>query len=108
MANSVLIRYVGCKVLPTLREYTFQVKSGADEACEYKLTIANDAFNSRRARFQDAPDICAHRVQRELDASSNHPQKMRLAISDADLEEYRSAHSPKPRIGGSFKPPSKP
>lgn len=106
MANAVMIRYVGFRTTSNLREYTFLVKEGADEACEYKLTIPNAAFLSHRARYQDAPDICAQRVQRELDSSGSHPVNTHCAITEGELEAYRSAHSPKPRMGGMYKPPS--
>ena len=104
MASSIQIQYVGFKAKASLREYTFMVKNGAEEACEFKLTIANDAFLTHRVRYQDGPDICAHRVQRELDAMNQQPQKTRCAISDTELEEYRSAHSPKTRPGAMYKP----
>lgn len=104
MASSIQIQYVGFKARATLREYTFMVKAGADEPCEFKLTIANEAFLAHRVRYQDAPDICAHRVQRELDAMNQQPQKTRCAISDAEIEDYRAAHSPKSRPGGMYKP----
>lgn len=107
MANATLIQYVGFKAKPTLREYTFVVKTGPEDSCEFKLTIANDAFLSRRVRYQDAPDICAHRIQRELDATLKQPQKMRCAITDAELESYRAAHSPKAR-GAMYKPSREP
>ena len=97
MSNGIQIQYVGFKAKSRLREYTFLVKEGADEGCQFKLTIANNAFLSRRARYQDGPDICSHRIQRELDAN-NKLLKTRCAITDADLEEYRAAHSPRPRL----------
>ena len=103
MTNALSVQYVGFEAKPKLREYTFRVKEGADEAREFKLTILNEAFLARRARYQDAPDICAHRLQRELDASTNHPEKNRWAISDVELEEYRAAHSSRSLYGRSPK-----
>ena len=99
MGNAIHIQYVGFKTKSRLREYTFLVHEGQDEAREFKLTIPNAAFLSRRARYQDGPDICSHRVQREMDANNKHPLKTRCAITDAELEEYRVAHFPKYRPG---------
>ena len=104
MSNEILVRYVGFEAKARLREYTFLVKDGSDEPREFKLTIANEAFLAHRVRYQDAPDICAHRLQRELAASDNHPAHARCAISEAELEEYRVAHSPKPKSGLMYKP----
>lgn len=99
MSNAISVQYVGFESKVKLREYTFRVKEGADEAREFTLTILNEAFIARRARYQDAPDICSHRLQRELDASTNHPDKNHWAISDVELEEYRAAHSSKSLSG---------
>jgi hypothetical protein len=105
MSNAINVQYVGFEVKTKLREYTFRVKEGADEPREYTLTIPNEAFLARRARYQDAPEICSHRLQRELDASTNHPPKSHWTISDVELEEYRVAHSPKSGPRGMYKPP---
>lgn len=105
MSNAINVQYVGFEAKPRAREYTFRVKEGADDAKEYTLTISNDAFLTRRARYQDAPEICAHRLQRELDASTNRPEKTHWAISDVELEEYRVAHSPRSSARGMYKPP---
>jgi len=105
--NGLHIRYVGFRARPKLREYMFQVRMGSDAVCEFHLTITNEAFLSRRVRYQDAPDICAHRVLREMDVTldgSRRP-KMLCAISEAEIEEYRVAHSPKPKGGAVFKSP---
>lgn len=103
MNSTINVQYVGFEAKLKLREYTFRVKEGADEPREFKLTILNEAFLSRRARYQDAPDICAHRLQRELDASTNHPQKDHWSISDVELDEYRVAHSGKSLSGRSHR-----
>jgi len=108
MASSIQIQYVGFKAKATLREYTFLVKTGPEDACEFKLTIANDAFLSHRVRYQDGPDICAHRVQRELDVMIEPLQKTRCVITDVELADYRAAHSPKPKRGVMYKPSREP
>jgi hypothetical protein len=103
MNNAIHVQYVGFQARPKVREYTFLVKDGEADAREFKLTIANEAFLSQRARYQDAPDICAHRLQRELDASDNHPAHTHCTISDAELEEYRLAHNPKAKPSSLYK-----
>ena len=80
------------------REYTFEVQASKEEPREFTLTIANDAFTGR-VRFQDAPEICALKLRRELAAEeadpSKTPVKARFRISEAEIEEYRLAHSPR-------------
>ena len=104
MGSAIHIQYVSFRAKPKLREYTFLVKDGPEEVSEFKLTIANDAFLTRRVRYQDGPDICAHRVQRELDANINPAPKTLCAITDSELEEYRLAHYPKSKPGAMYKP----
>jgi hypothetical protein len=92
----VLVQYVGFTTKGASREYTFSVLDAQKESREFRITIANEAFNSRRARFQDGPDICSHRLQRELANGAESPQDSKYEITDADLEDYRVAHNPKP------------
>jgi hypothetical protein len=99
----VQVQYVGFTTNGASREYTFTVLDAQKEAREFTITIANDAFNSRRARFQDGPDICSHRLQRELANGAESLLEAKYEITDADLEDYRVAHSPKPGHRG-FKP----
>ena len=95
MSDSPIIQYVGFKVTLLVREYTFNVRE-AGAAREFILNIANEAFISRRARYQDAPAICALRLSAELAAHSNHPQESRFAITASELDSYRQSHGPKP------------
>jgi hypothetical protein len=62
---------------------------------EFTLTIAHEAFDAHRARFQDAPDICSLKLHRELAAAENHPLKTHFRLTDSELDDYRVAHSPK-------------
>ncbi len=95
MSASVLIQYVGFKAKALLREYSFLVREAANEPREFTLTIVNEAFDSHRVRYQDAPDICSLKLHRELAASADHPPKTHYRISETELDDYRVAHSPK-------------
>jgi len=94
MSGSILVQYVGFRTNAESREYTFNVR-GDGEDREFTLNIANEAFVSHRARYQDAPAICAERLQAELAAHENHPIETQYVISAAVLETYRAARSPK-------------
>jgi hypothetical protein len=92
--SSIIVQYIGFQVKQLTREYTFNVR-GAGEDREFTLNIANEAFVSHRASYQDAPGICSQRLQAELAAHSNHPLETQYAISSAELDTYRESRSPK-------------
>ncbi len=95
MSDNLIVQFVGYEVNPIEREYRFSVRESKSEAREFTLTIANAAFDCRRARFQDAPDICSLRLHRELAADGNHPANTHFQITDQELDDYRGPHSPK-------------
>jgi hypothetical protein len=94
MSGSILVQYVGFRTNTLSREYTFTVR-GDGEDREFTLNIANEAFIAHRASYQDAPAICAERLQAELAAHENHPLETQYVITSAELETYRAARSPK-------------
>ena len=57
--------YVGFETTREGREYTLRVSDGV-AARLFVLLITHEAFASRAARFQDAPDLCFGKLQREL------------------------------------------
>jgi hypothetical protein len=95
MSDSLIVQFVGYEVGPLVREYTFTVRESKSDPREFTLTIPNAAFDCRRARFQDAPDICSLRLRRELAADANHPANTHFQITDEELDDYRGHHSPK-------------
>ncbi len=95
MSDVIIVEYCGFEAKTLVREYTFRVREAAVEPREYTLTIPNEAFDSHRARYQDAPDICSVRLRQELAAGANHPLKTHYRISDAELDDYCTAHRPK-------------
>jgi hypothetical protein len=90
------VEYVGFTSRGAAREYTLRVRPPAGEPHDFTLAIPNEAFPARRVRYQDAPEICFLKLQRELAACAEGLPSLRLDVSDADLEAYRLAHSPKP------------
>lgn len=91
MSNNILVQYVGFEAKPLVREYTFSVRE-AGEQREFTLTIANEAFDSHRARYQDAPGICSSKLRRELASHDNRPPKNHFRITDMELQDYQDAH----------------
>lgn len=94
MSDGLLVQYVGFEAKPLAREYSFNVREGGADR-KFTLNIANAAFTSRRARYQDAPGICAVRLYAELTAFSNRPPETQFDITDAELDNYRGSRSPK-------------
>ena len=95
MSDRVVVQYVGFESKGAVREYAFTVRGTDGAFSEYFVTIANDAFVAHRVRYQDAPEICSLRLHREFAAGSDHPPSTRLSVTDAELADYKEAHTPK-------------
>src|SRR5271163_2541036 len=94
MIPSAVVQYVGFQAKLLVREYTFSVREGAEQR-EFTLSIENEAFASRRARFQDGPNICSLRLRTEL-AGAPLVAPLHYKITTAELDDFRETHSPKP------------
>lgn len=92
--SAIIVQYIGFEAKPLTREYTFNVREAGQER-EFRLNIANEAFVSHRASYQDAPGICALRLQVELATYSNHPPLTQYDISGTELDSYKQARLPK-------------
>jgi hypothetical protein len=103
MTENVNVQYVGFKAKALVREYSFIVRRALNETSEFTLTIGNEAFGSRRVRFQDAPEICSLRLRRELAVFGDQPPQAHYCISETDLDDYRGSHTPSAR-GYPYKP----
>jgi hypothetical protein len=95
MSDSRIVQFVGYEVRELAREYTFTVREDSSEPRQFTLSIENAAFDGRRARFQDAPDICSLRLRKELSANPNPSGGTHFQITDEELDDYRGRHSPK-------------
>jgi hypothetical protein len=94
--SATRVEYVGFTTKGKVREYTLRVKQAAGEFCDFTLSIPNEAFLGHLLRYQDAPDICFLKLQKELAAIEGTMPASCLKVSDADLAEYRTAHAPTP------------
>lgn len=99
MSTGIVVKYVGFESKALLREYTFIVDESGGDSREFTLTIANEAFVSHRARYQDGPDICSLRLHREFAAHANHPEKTQFCVTDEELADYHEARKPKSTLG---------
>jgi hypothetical protein len=89
VSEKIILQYVGFQVKASGREYTFNAREVSSEPRAYTVSIENEAFASRRARYQDAPDICSIKLKREFATYANHPPKTHYKISHVELDEYR-------------------
>jgi hypothetical protein len=83
---------MGFKTTPDGREYTLRVDGSGDPRF-FTVVIAHAVFASRQARFQDAPDLCFAKLQRELTANAELPQGSQVVVTTADLADYREAQN---------------
>jgi hypothetical protein len=84
------IRYMGFECTSAGRSYSLRVDGGGDPRL-FTVTIPNEAFESRKARFQDAPELCFARLQRELLSNADLPDGLAFVITPAEIDEYRDA-----------------
>jgi hypothetical protein len=90
-AHPATVRYVGFRSTARGREYTLRV-SDMQSSREFVLLITHQAFASREARFQDAPDVCSAKLRRELAADPSLQSSGCIAVTARDLLDYRDAH----------------
>jgi len=96
VASPAQVEYVGFAAKGAAREYTLRLRRTAADPLDFTLVIPNEAFLSHRVRYQDAPDVCFLKLQRELLACADGLPARRLGVTDAELQEYRENHAPKP------------
>jgi hypothetical protein len=101
VSDEIVLQYVGFQTKGPNREYAFSVRGIGGASSEYFVTIANDAFLAHRVRYQDAPDICSLRLHREFAAQADHASSSRFCVTDAELADYKAAHTPKAKSGAS-------
>ena len=90
------VEYLGFTVNEATREYRLRARQPGGEFHAFTLAISNEAFLAHRVRYQDAPDICFLKLQRELIACGDTLPALHHDVTDAELEDYRAAHAPKP------------
>src|SRR6516162_7599472 len=101
VSDAVVLQYLGFESKGAVREYAFTLRGADGASSEYFVTIANAAFLAHRVRYQDAPDICFLRLHREFAIRTDHPPSTRFSVTDAELADYKDAHTPKSKPGAS-------
>ena len=63
---------------------------GEAEPRVFVVLIPDEAFASHAVRFQDGPDLCFRRLQRDLTARPDLPADRGMVLSDEEIREYRA------------------
>jgi len=99
--STAQVEYRGFRNNELTRDYMLCVRHADGHYDEFVVAIEQEAFVSRRARYQDGAEICFLKLSRVLAAWAAAPESARPAarqdVTEADLLEYRAIHAPKVR-----------
>ena len=91
----VRVEYLDFRDVEKHREFRFRVY-GADGSNEFRMRVANAAFDAGRVRMQDGPDLCYQKLLRATAAGvALDPDG--TTIDDRDLFSYRDEHTVVPK-----------
>ncbi len=82
------VRYMGFRCTGEGREYTLRVDGEGDPRL-FVYVIPYAAFAEKQTRFQDAPELCFAKVQRDLASDSTLVATAPVVLTAADLAEFR-------------------
>jgi hypothetical protein len=83
------VQYVEVRTTELGREYTLLALGGAEPRL-FVLLIPGEAFTSRAVRFQDGPDLCFRRLQRELTADPDLLPDGGMVLTAEEIGDYRA------------------
>jgi hypothetical protein len=89
--HAVRVEYLDFKDVEEHREFRFTVY-GLDGSSELRMRIANAAFEARRVRRQDGPDLCYQKLLQEIAAGVTEHADV-STIDEVDLLKYRDDHT---------------
>ena len=92
------VEYVGFSVNKSTREYSLRARMPGGEYQAFTMAISNEAFIAHRVRYQDAPEICFLKLQRELAACGENRPASHHDVTNAELDDFRLSHTPKPKV----------
>lgn len=106
MSGAILMEYMGFTSTTQGREYGFHVRFSQEDSREYTVTIASEAFASRRVSYQDGPNVCSSRLKRELTANPDVPAGTSFLIDEKEMDDQkvRNMSDPPKRPYGSKLP----
>jgi hypothetical protein len=101
------VEYLDFRDVEKHREFRFRVY-GADGSNEFRMRVANAAFDDHRVRMQDGPDLCYQKLLRAIAAGVTLDPGV-TTIDDRDFFSYRDDHTVvRKRRSGTPPPPAEP
>jgi hypothetical protein len=88
------VRYLGFEATGEGREYSLRV-DGEGASRTFVFVIPHSAFASHEARFQDAPDLCFAKLQRDILGETDPVPGARFVLTSTDLAAYRETQTKK-------------
>ncbi len=92
-----VVCYLGFSTTPAGREYHLRVVNEVGPR-RFEILIPHEAFASHAARYQDAPDLCFAKLQRELAADPDLLAGANLTLSAHELLDYSVALNRPPPV----------
>ena len=95
MLNNLVLKLKFLGVIPRTghTEYGFRIENEDKSYRLVVLTITNNLFLQNNLKIQEAPDLCYQKVLADLNKETNHyPVPARVAITTADVVQYRDLH----------------
>jgi hypothetical protein len=89
------VQYLGFRSTGAGREYSLRVTGGLGPRV-FVVLVTHETFASGEARFQDAPDLCFTRLQRDLAADPDLLPGPLLALTSQEIFAYRDARQKRP------------
>jgi hypothetical protein len=86
------VEYLDFQDLAEHREYRLRV-CRPDGSTESRFLIANAAFDDRRVKLQDGPDVCYQKLLKAVSVGEA-PSPGVVTVDDMELAAYRVAHTP--------------
>ena len=83
------MEYMGFKSTTQGREYAFHVRFSSQDHRDYTVIIASEAFTSRGVIYQDGPNLCSSRLNRELIANPNVPTGTSFLIDQKEIADHK-------------------
>lgn len=102
MSAGILMEYMGFTSTTCGREYSFHVRFSAEDTRDFTVTIALEAFTSRRVSYQDGPNLSSSRLKRELTTNPDVPTGSSFLIDAKEIDDRKlldlptSSHSHRP------------
>jgi hypothetical protein len=94
-ARATTVRYLGFESTSAGRSYRLRADV-AGEPRHVTVIVPGQAFAEHKLRFQDAPELCVARLQREIESGADVPDGLELRVTPDELDVYRESQGRRP------------